>query len=279
VDTARRAVVTGSSSGIGEACVRRLAASGWQVIAGVRSGADGEGLVDRIPGEVEPVILDVTDEPQIAELARRLRDAPLAALVNNAGIALSMPLEFLPLAEFRRQIEVNVVGQVAVTRALLPSLRLARGRIVYIGSIAGRSALPMLSAYAASKHAIEAVTDALRLELEPFGIQVTVIEPGTIATPIWSKGAEQFRRIAPDLPPEIETLYGERMRAFRAAAAAAGRRGAPADDVARLVARVLDARRAPTRCVVGRDAHLRALIERLPTQIRDRVYRRALLGR
>jgi NAD(P)-dependent dehydrogenase (short-subunit alcohol dehydrogenase family) len=277
VNAGRRVVVTGSSSGIGEACVRRLAASGWEVFAGVRSLADGERLVGEIPGRVTPMLLDVTDEIQIAALVDRLSDLPLSALVNNAGIALSMPLEFLPLAELRRQLEVNVVGQIAVTRALLPSLRRGRGRIVFIGSIAGRSALPFLGAYAASKHAIEGVADSLRLELAPFGVQVTVVEPGTIATPIWSKGAENFNRVIAQAPDEVDALYGAPMRAFRSAAAAAGRRGAPAAQVAKVVERLLEARRAPTRRVVGRDAHIRALIERLPTTLRDRLFARLLL--
>ncbi|MGB9112928.1 MAG: SDR family oxidoreductase, partial [Acidimicrobiales bacterium] len=238
----RSVVITGSSSGIGEACVRRLASSGWRVIAGVRTDADGVRLVEQTPGDVEPVLLDVTEPDHIADLAARLGDSPLSALVNNAGIAVSMPVEFLPLAEMRRQLEVNLFGQVAVTQALLPSLRRARGRIVNIGSIAGKSALPFLGAYAASKHAMEAISDTLRVELEPFGVQVTVVEPGTIGTPIWSKGAENFQRIIGEVPGEISSLYGARMQAFRAAAGAAGRRGAPADDVARVVEHALDAR-------------------------------------
>jgi NAD(P)-dependent dehydrogenase (short-subunit alcohol dehydrogenase family) len=278
MDTERSVVITGSSSGIGAACVRRLASSGWHVIAGVRSEVDGGRLVDEIPGDIEPVLLDVTQPGDITELSLRLGDAPLSALVNNAGIAVSMPVEFLPLAELRRQLEVNLVGQVAVTQALLPNLRSAHGRLVNIGSIAGKSALPFLGAYAASKHALEAISDSLRLELEQFGVQVTIVEPGTIATPIWAKGAENLQRIIGEASDEITPLYGERMQAFRAAARAAGRRGAPADDVARVIEHALDAKNAPTRCIVGRDAKRRALIEHLPTRLRDRIYARALLG-
>jgi NAD(P)-dependent dehydrogenase (short-subunit alcohol dehydrogenase family) len=277
MDAKRSVVITGSSSGIGEACVRRLATSGWRVIAGVHTEAGIARLVEQFPGHVEPVLLDVTEPRQIADLAARLGGAPLSALVNNAGVAVSLPVEFLPLAELRRQLEVNLVGHVAVTQALLPSLRRAHGRIVNVGSIAGKSALPFLGAYAASKHGIEAISDALRVELEPFGVQVTVVEPGTIATPIWAKGAENFQRIIGEIPAEITSLYGERMNAFRAAARAAGRRGAPADDVARVVEQALEAKHAPTRCVVGRDARRRALVERLPTRLRDRVYARVLL--
>jgi NAD(P)-dependent dehydrogenase (short-subunit alcohol dehydrogenase family) len=172
---------------------------------------------------------------------------------------------------------VNLVGQVAVTQALLPNLRSARGRIVNVGSIAGRSALPFLGAYAASKHALEAVTDALRVELRPFGISVTVVEPGTIATPIWRKGGELFQQLAAEMPEELGELYGERIAAFREAAAAAGLRAEPADNVAIVVERALTEQRAKARYAVGRDAKRRARVERLPTRLRDRVYERVLL--
>ncbi len=272
--TGERVVVTGASSGIGEASALRLARSGREVFAGVRTGADAE----RVRGQgVEPVVLDVTDPASIAAAAERLEGGPLHGLVNNAGIAVSMPLEFLPLAELRRQLEVNLVGQVAVTQAFLPHLREARGRIVNVGSIAGHSALPFLGAYAASKHALEAVTDVLRIELRPFGIEVVIVEPGSIATPMWRKGAEGFQRLAADMPADLARLYGGRMEAFRRAAAAAAQRGEPADTVAAVVERALDAERPKTRYLVGRDARRRARVERLPDRLRDRVYERVLL--
>jgi NAD(P)-dependent dehydrogenase (short-subunit alcohol dehydrogenase family) len=270
----RSVVVTGASSGIGEACALRLARTGWHVYAGVRNDADGERL--RAQG-VEPLTIDVTDAASIASAAAQVGDAPLGGLVNNAGIAVSMPLEFLPLDELRRQLEVNVVGQVAVTQAFLPQLRHARGRVVNVGSIAGRSSLPFLGAYAASKHALEAVTDALRIELRPFGIEVAIVEPGSIATPIWRKGAETFQRLLPGLPDEATALYGDRMRAFRAAAEAAGRRGEPAENVAKVVEHALTAKRPHTRYLVGRDARRRARLEHLPVRLRDRLYERLLL--
>ena len=152
------------------------------MLAGVRASADAERLRAAAGELLEPVTIDVTEPATIAAAAEALGDEPLHGLVNNAGTALAMPLEFLPLDQFRRQLEVNLIGQVAVTQALLPNLRSARGRIVNVGSIAGRSSLPFLGAYAASKHGLEAVTDALRVELKPFGITVTIVEPGTIAT-------------------------------------------------------------------------------------------------
>lgn len=272
--TARRVLVTGASSGIGEAAALRLARAHWHVLAGVRTPADA----DRLRAErIEPVTIDVTEPATIAAVAARLGDEPLHGLVNNAGTALAMPLEFLPLEQLRGQLEVNLVGHVAVTQALLPNLRAARGRIVNVGSIAGRSALPFLGAYAASKHALEAVTDVLRVELRPFGIEVTVIEPGTIATPIWRKGGDRFQELAADLPTELGVLYGGRMAAFRRAAAAAGRRAEPADVVAVVVELALNEERPKPRYVVGRDARRRALVERLPARLRDRVYERVLL--
>jgi NAD(P)-dependent dehydrogenase (short-subunit alcohol dehydrogenase family) len=270
-------VVTGASSGIGEACALRLARAGWRVLAGVRTSPDGDRLREEGGARVEPVTLDVTDSTAIAAAAGRLGDDPLHGLVNNAGIAVSMPLEFLPLDELRRQLEVNVIGQVAVTQAFLPHLRRTRGRIVNIGSIAGRSALPFLGAYAASKHALEAVTDALRVELRPFGIEVLMVEPATIATPIWSKGAENVQRLLAGLPADVDRLYGERMSAFRNAAAAAAQRAEPTDEVAKVVERALTAKRPKTRYLVGRDARRRSRVERLPDRLRDRVYERVLL--
>jgi NAD(P)-dependent dehydrogenase (short-subunit alcohol dehydrogenase family) len=276
-DTARSVLITGASSGIGEATALRLARAGWRVFAGVRADADGERLRAAGGELLEPVTIDVTEPATIAAVAEALEDEPLDGLVNNAGTALAMPLEFLPLDQLRRQLEVNLVGHVAVTQALLPNLRSARGRIVNVGSIAGRSSLPFLGAYAASKHALEAVTDALRVELRPFGIAVTVIEPGTIATPIWRKGGERFEELAAQTPEELGELYGQRMEAFRAAATAAGQRAEPADKVAIVVEHALTAERPKARYVVGRDARLRSLVERLPAGLRDRVYERVLL--
>lgn len=273
----RRVLITGASSGIGEACALRLGRSGWYVYAGVRASDDGERLREAGGGRIEPVRIDVTDAASIAAAAKWIGGAPLHGLVNNAGIALAMPLEFLPLDELRRQLEVNLVGQVAVTQAFLPQLRAASGRLVFVGSIAGRSALPFLGAYAASKHALEAVADSLRVELRPFGIAVSIVEPGTIATPIWRKGGELFQQLAARMPDELGTLYGDRMAAFRDAAAAAGKRAEPAVGTAAVIEQALTAERPRARYVVGRDARRRARVERLPARLRDRVYERVLL--
>ena len=266
----RTALVTGASTGIGEACALRLVRGGWRVFAGVRRQGDA-------PAGTEEVLLDVTDDGQIRAVADRIEE--LDGLVNNAGIALAVPLEFVPLDDLREQLEVNVVGQVALTQAFLPHLRRRRGRVVFMGSIAGRSSLPFLGPYGASKHALEAIADSLRLELQPFGIAVTIVEPGTIATPIWTKSAARADALRERLPPDVEQLYGARIDAFRRFAAKRGSRGASADAVAEVVEHALTAPRPPARALVGRDARIRAGVERLPDRLRDRVYARVLLRR
>jgi NAD(P)-dependent dehydrogenase (short-subunit alcohol dehydrogenase family) len=230
---------------------------GWRVLAGVRR----EGTA---PDGTEELILDVTDPPP-------LEMDELHGLVNNAGVAVAGPLEFLDAEALREQLEVNVVGQLRVTQAALPALRRSRGRIVNIGSISGRSALPFLGAYAMSKFAFEAMTDSLRLELRPWGIHVAIVEPGTIKTPMWT-------RERPDPPPEALDLYGARLAAFRTFALRRSESGAPADDVAEVVEHALAAERPKARYLVGRDARLRAGVERLPDRVRDKVYKRVLLG-
>ncbi len=252
-------LITGTSSGIGAACAKRLAASGWHVYAGVRTPGDAP------PGTVE-VLLDVTDPDSVGAL----RFDRLSGLVDNAGVAIAAPLEDLPVAELRRQLEVNVVGQLAVAQAVLPALRAARGRVVIVGSIAGRSALPFLGAYAISKFALEAMADSLRLELAPDGIEVSLVEPGSIATPIWTKPQP--------LADGVSERYRKRIEAFRAIAAARASNAAPADLVAKAVEHALTASRPRTRYLVGKDARIRAAIERLPDRLRDRVLMRALLG-
>ena len=272
----RTVLVTGASSGIGEATALRLHRRGWRVLAGVRREEDAERL--RAAGP-EPIRLDVTDAAHVAAAAARLGEEPLHGLVNNAGIALAVPVEVMPLDELRRQLEVNVVGQVAVTQALLPALRRARGRVVNVSSIAGRSSLPFLGAYGASKHAVEGLTDALRLELRPFGIEVVSIEPGTIATPIWSRGAALADEVLGRAPPELLQLYAGRIAAFRRLAAERGASGAPAEAVAAAVERALTSARPRARVLVGRDAYIRAGLERLPVRLRDRALERLLFRR
>jgi NAD(P)-dependent dehydrogenase (short-subunit alcohol dehydrogenase family) len=264
----RTALVTGASSGIGQACAVQLASAGWRVLAGVRRAGDA-------PEGTEEVLLDVTVPEQIRAAAGLVDQ--LDGLVNNAGIAIAAPVEFVPPEELRHQLEVNLVGQVAVTQAFLPALRRTRGRIVFMGSIAGRSALPFLSPYAASKHALEALADSLRLELRPFGIHVSIVEPGTIKTAIWARSAKRADELIAGSDGELGELYGERIAAFREIALKRGAAGAPAQKVAKVVLEALTAERPHTRYLIGRDARLRAGFERLPDRLRDRIYERVLL--
>jgi NAD(P)-dependent dehydrogenase (short-subunit alcohol dehydrogenase family) len=264
----RTALVTGASSGIGRACAVALVGQGWRVLAGVRRDGDA-------PSGTEEVLLDVTAPEQIADAAGRVEE--LDGLVNNAGIAVAAPLEMVPPEELRYQLEVNLIGQVAVTQAVLPALRRARGRIVFMGSIAGRSALPFLGPYAASKHALEAVSDSLRLELRPFGIHVSIVEPGTIKTQIWSTSAARADGLLASADGLIGELYAKRIAAFRQIALRRGAAGASTEAVVKIVLEALTAERPRTRYLVGRDARLRAGFERLPDRVRDRIYERVLL--
>jgi len=230
---------------------------GWRVLAGVRRPGTA-------PERTEEVLVDVTEPPTLELEA-------LDGLVNNAGVAVAGPLEFLSVDELRLQLEVNVVGQLRMTQLCLPALRVARGRVVNMGSISGLNALPLLGAYAMSKFALEAMTDALRVELEPWGIHVAIVEPGTIKTPIWT-------RERPEPSSEAISLYGPRIDAFRRLAVKRGTAGATPEAVADAVEHALTAPKPRTRYLVGRDAKLRARVERLPDRVRDRVIVRRVLG-
>lgn len=268
-------VVTGASKGIGKACALRLDRAGFRVFAGVRHPEDGEALRDMTSGRISPMQLDVTDARSITcaaqSVAAGVGREGIVGLVNNAGIAVAGPLEFLPSDELRRQLEVNVVGQVSVTQALLPLLRRARGRIVNMGSISGLLALPFTGAYAASKHALEALTDALRVELAPWGIHVSIIEPGIVATPIWETSERDADRMMKRYPAAAFEYYGSVIDMARKTARHGATHGLPPDAVARVVEHALTARRPKTRYLVGRDARIRAALRFLPDRMRDRL--------
>jgi NAD(P)-dependent dehydrogenase (short-subunit alcohol dehydrogenase family) len=268
-------VVTGASSGIGRACALHLAALGFRVFASVRRAEDGAALRAASSARLTPVLLDVADETSIRAATETITAAAgaagLAGLVNNAGIGVAGPLKFLPLAEFRTQLEVNVTGQLAVTQALLPLLRLGRGRIVNMGSIGGRIASPFVGPYSASKFALEALTDALRMELRSWGVHVAIVEPGTVATPIWEKSVARTDRLVQALPHQAQTLYGAAFAALRAVAERTGKEGlgVPPEVVARAVAHALTARRPKTRYLVGWDARIGVLFTLVPDRLRD----------
>ena len=272
----RAIVITGASTGIGAACALHLDRLGFIVFAGVRKPEDGQALQKTTSDRLVPILVDVTDQPSIqrslAIVSERCGSNGLYGLVNNAGIAVPAPLEAIPLPDFRRQLDVNVIGQLAVTQAFLPLIRQARGRIVNMGSIAGRSTIPMMGAYSASKFALEAMTDALRLEVQPWGIQVSIIEPGAITTPIWTKSAEDAAGREAVMGTDLRRLYEPTVAAVRKVVDEAAKRAIPADVVAKAVEQALTVPVPKTRYLVGTDAKIRAFIGQiLPDRIMDRL--------
>jgi NAD(P)-dependent dehydrogenase (short-subunit alcohol dehydrogenase family) len=274
------ALITGASTGIGRATAKCLAAEGWTVLAGVRDQAAGESLASEAPaGRIVSVSLDVTDPEQIARAAVLVREQSAAggldALVNNAGIGIGGPLELVSAEDLRRQFDVNVFAQVAVTKALLPALRQAGGRIVFVSSIGGRVAMAFTAPYAASKHAIEAFGDALRVELRTSGVQVALIEPGSVATPIWDKSRAESERVS--VPAELQRQYGHVPAAMDKVLADTERRGVAPEQVAQTILRALTSSRMKARYVVGRDAKAMLIAKRLlPDHVFDALARRAL---
>jgi NAD(P)-dependent dehydrogenase (short-subunit alcohol dehydrogenase family) len=262
-------VISGASSGIGRATALHLQALGFDVLAGVRREGDA-------PDGTTPVLLDVTDDAAITAVAARIGDGPLAGLINNAGIGLGGPVEYVSLEDWRRQFDVNFFGHVAMTRALIPALRAGRGRIVNIGSIGGRTALPFAAPYTASKFAMHAFSDSLRIELQAQGIHVALLEPGSIATEIWRKGDETFDEVEADLAPEMRERYREGLEGARKATTRAARHAIAPEKVAGVVEHALTARRPRARYVVGAEARIQALAAHLPAPVTDRLLRLAL---
>ncbi|HWH21024.1 MAG TPA: SDR family oxidoreductase [Solirubrobacterales bacterium] len=265
-------LVTGASSGIGRATVGRLDAAGWKVFAGVRKEEDAAALRVESSERLEPLLLDVLDPDAIAAAAERIGAEPggLDGLVDNAGGAVPGPLEALPIEDFRRQVELNLTAQLAVTQALLPAIRTARGRIVLISSVGGRVALPFTGAYHAAKFGLEAVGDSLRQELAPWGIKVVLVEPGSIDTPIWSRGEEDADKILSGASPRIHELYGAAIERYREVVRETAERGIPPEKVAARIEHALDARRPRTRYLIGIDAQVMARLKPfVPTPVFD----------
>jgi NAD(P)-dependent dehydrogenase (short-subunit alcohol dehydrogenase family) len=251
------------------------------VFAGVRRETDGEALREEASERLVPVMLDVTDAGQIAaardRIAGELDGAGLDGLVNNAGVALPGPLETLPIEDFRRQIEVNLTGQVAVTQAMLPLIREARGRVVFISSIGGRIAFPLTGAYHASKFGIEAVGDVFRQELRPWDIAVSIVEPGSIDTPIWERGEAAADEIGQRTHSSQEDLYGKAIEAYRKVVKQLAARGIAPEKVAEAVEHALSADRPRARYLVGLDAKTQARLKIvIPTRIFDRMVARIM---
>lgn len=267
-------VITGASKGIGRAVALRLAERGLDVLAGVRRPEDGEELKSRAPERITPIILDITNREHIEAAGSSLGAAEegIAGLVNNAGTAFAAPLEMIAIEDFRKQLEVNVVGHLAVIQAMLPALRRGKGRIVNISSAGGRIAWPVLGPYNASKFALEAIGDSLRQELAYEGIHVVTVEPGAIDTSIWSTASELSEGLAASARRETLARYERLIKGARRFAAENAKRAIPPERVAVAVERALTSRRPRTRYTVGVDAWISAnILARLPDRLRDRL--------
>jgi NAD(P)-dependent dehydrogenase (short-subunit alcohol dehydrogenase family) len=277
----RAVVITGSSTGIGRACALTLDGMGFDVFAGVRSQEDGRSLRRAASRRLVPVHLDVTDGTSISAarrlVAERVGAAGLAGLVNNAGTTVPCPVEYLPLAEFRRQLEVNLTGHLAVTQAFLPLLRRGRGRVVNISSVGGKLGGPMMAPYSAAKHGLEGLSDTLRLELSGSGMHVSVVEPGFIATSMGGKLERDTEAWLRRLPADGRSRYGRSLRALAATVSREAANGSPPEVVAGAVAHALTSRRPRTRYAVGAGAkRLVVLCRVLPDRLMDRLLLRAV---
>ncbi|AUX47503.1 dehydrogenase [Sorangium cellulosum] len=274
------AIVTGASTGIGAATARELARRGFHVLAGVRRDRDADAI--RGPG-IEPLMLDITNPDHIQALAARVREDPqrraVRAVVNNAAIGVNAPVEAFAIDEWRRLFEVNLFGHIVVTQTLLPALIRSKGRVVNISSVGGKLAGATYGPYASTKFALEAVSDSLRREVAPFGVQVVVVEPGAVRTEMPGRAIATAREIASAMTPELSQRYGGLVQAITAQTAAftGVGSGLPADAAAKVIAKAVTARKPRTRYTVGRDAALLTLLARiLPDRILDFVAAAAL---
>jgi NAD(P)-dependent dehydrogenase (short-subunit alcohol dehydrogenase family) len=281
-------VITGASTGIGRETALYLAGRGLRVLAGVRRAADGQALVDALGsearargGSLEPLAVDVADGASIsraaAEVGERLGGARLAGLVNNAGIAVGGPQEYLPLEDWRRQFEVNVFGLVDTTQKLLPLLVRGRGRVVNVSSIGGRVATPMMGPYAASKFAVEGLTASLRHELRGVGVWAACVQPGMVRTEIWKKGDEQIAQQKTSLPAEARERYAPQVAALERFTSSGKTKGIAPVKVARAIEHALFAARPRTRYPVGPDARMLVMLQwLLPDRAFEWLVRKAM---
>jgi len=272
--TERAVLITGASTGIGAACALELDRRGWRVFAGIRDEQAGRRLAEGASARLLPVRLDVTERESIDAAVGTVRqavgEAGLGGLVNNAGIGVTGPLEVLPLEKLRHQFEVNTFGPIAVAQAVLPMLRAGRGRIVNMSSVSGRFASPYLGPYAASKFALEALSDALRVELRHSGVRVALVEPGCVDTPIWGKSRAAADQRAAEAPSGALDHYQDDIAAVRAMSQRAAETAMPPERVVRAVVHALESPRPKTRYVVGGEARVATfLMGILPTRARD----------
>lgn len=257
-------VVTGASTGIGRATVLRLARAGHRVFAGVRKEADAESIrAERIP-TLQPVFLDVADAATIEAASKQVGaavgDEGLAGLVNNAGITMGGPVEIVPLDDLRRVLEVNTVGPIAVTQAFMPLIRKATGRLVFTTSIGGRVSGPVIGPYTASKFALEALCDALRVELRPWKIHVAVIEPGAIRTEIFDKSRSLKEELMEAFGEEEKARYGAMAESVMDRFDDLEKNALEPDAVAKVIEHALTSGSPRTRYLVGTDARIQAAL-------------------
>lgn len=264
-------LITGSSSGIGRSTALLLARKGHTVFAGVRNSKDGEDL-KKENSKIIPVILDVCKEDQIQKAFEQISAHGLDALINNAGIAIGGPLEFIKIEDFRNQMEINVIGQVAVTQKFLPLLTKSRGRIVFVGSMSGFFTWPLFSPYSASKHALEAVADALRREVRDIGVKVVLVQPGAIKTSIWDKGQDYVQKIRKSLPERAEKVYGPVMKLVEKRISWASKNGVKPDLVAEVILDSIKSKNPKARYLVGKDARIAKTMSRwIPDRTMDKM--------
>jgi NAD(P)-dependent dehydrogenase (short-subunit alcohol dehydrogenase family) len=275
-------LVTGASTGIGFACTQTLSNAGFIVFAGVRNEADAQRVAS-VHGNIRPVLLDVTVREQIAASADAIRTAgiPLKGVINNAGIAVAGPLEYLPVDQMRRQFEINVFGALAVTQSVLPLLRQTHdARIVFISSVSGQIAPPFIGPYASSKFALEAIADSLRMELSTFDLRVCVVQPGNVRTPIWQKGRDAKDEMIAYMPPEAIAQYGEAVDALVRVTEHEEQTGIQPEVVAKTVLRALTDEKPKARYPVGNPpAWQRRFASLLPERLRDRMILRTITRR
>jgi NAD(P)-dependent dehydrogenase (short-subunit alcohol dehydrogenase family) len=269
-------VVTGASTGIGRASALALAKHGFQVFAGVRDETAAE-LLEASHERITAVQLDVTSAEQIDAavrfVARELGTAPLAGLMNNAGIFSAAPLEFLPLGDLRLQLEVNVVGAVAVTQGFLPQLRESRGRIVITGSISGILTTPLVGGYCLTKAAVESIADSFRQELAPMGIPVSLLQLGAVETPLWDKSEAGAERFLASAPIELRPLYGGLIDQIEAMSVDHRNRAIAPEAIATHVVRAFTCARPRPRYILGGNVWSQFIISLLPSRWRDRILR------
>jgi NAD(P)-dependent dehydrogenase (short-subunit alcohol dehydrogenase family) len=267
-------VITGASSGIGADAAALIAREGFVAFAGVRNAADA-ARVTTLHDRIRPLTLDVTDADSVDAAARTVRESGLTlrGVVGNAGIAVAGPLEFLPLDEIRRQFEVNVFGALAVAKAFLPQLRASRGRLAFVGSISGRLSVPFIAPYSASKFALRAFADGFRVELRPAGIAVSLIEPGSVKTPIWQKGRDSRDGLLAQLGPQALEHYGDQVEAVFAQTAREERAGMPVERVSRAILHALTAAKPRATYLLGGSARAGSVVAMLPPALRDRALR------